>query len=64
MRVFVTSAGYDGDLAGQSGTTDGLAGGDALCNLHASAAGLGGIWKAWLSGDEEDAVDRIADVGP
>lgn len=64
MRVFTTSGGYDGDLATNGGETDGLAGGDAICELHATAAGLGGTWRAWLSTGDVDAIDRIDDVGP
>lgn len=64
MRVFVTSTGYDADLGSHVGVEGGLAGGDAICALHASAAGLGGTWRAWLSDGNEDAVDRVADVGP
>jgi len=40
--VFVTSTTHDGDLGG-------LAGGDAICNGLAGAAGLPGRYKAWLS---------------
>ena len=41
-RVFVTAAKYNGDLGG-------LAGADAKCQAAADAAGLGGIFMAWLS---------------
>lgn len=64
-RVFVTSQSFNGDLAVAGGTgDDGLAGGDALCTLVAEAAGIGGTWRAWLSADGVDAIDRIADVAP
>lgn len=41
-KVFVTSTLYDGNLGG-------LAGGDAKCQARATAAGLAGTYKAWLS---------------
>jgi hypothetical protein len=41
-RVFVTSSFHDGNLGG-------LAGADAICQLDAMAAGLGGTYMAWLS---------------
>jgi len=63
-RVFVTEKHYNGDLAAAAGVTDGLAGGDALCNMAAAAVGLAGTFKAWLSTDTVDAIDRLADVGP
>jgi hypothetical protein len=56
-RIFVTGAGYTGDLGG-------IAGGDARCANTAAAAGLGGTWKAWLSDSDTDAIDRISDIGP
>ena len=63
-RVFLTTALYDGDLATAGGTTFGIDGADAICNLEASGAQLGGTWKAWLSDSFEDAIDRLADNGP
>ncbi|MEL6343989.1 MAG: hypothetical protein AAFV53_12795 [Myxococcota bacterium] len=70
-RVFITSAKYSGDLEEPLGVEGGLAGADALCQVHADLAELGGTWKAWLSStrespddDAHDAIDRIADVGP
>jgi hypothetical protein len=56
-RVFLTSAAYSGNLGG-------LAGADALCTNAAVAANKGGTWKAFLSSPTEDAIARIADVGP
>ncbi len=41
-QVFVTSQIYDGNHGG-------LAAADALCNQHASGAGLTGSFQAWLS---------------
>ncbi len=37
---------------------------DAKCTDEAVARGLGGTWRAWLSSSTENAIDRIADVGP
>ncbi|MDB4939134.1 MAG: hypothetical protein JWP87_6106 [Labilithrix sp.] len=54
---FVTDGRYTGDLAG-------LAGADAICMQEATAGGLTGVFKAWLSTSTEDAKDRIAPVGP
>jgi hypothetical protein len=63
-RVFVTASGYTGDLKTAGAAADGLAGGDKLCATASTAALLGGTWKAWLSTDATNAIDRIADVGP
>lgn len=41
-KVFITSQKYNGNLGG-------LSGGDAKCQSLATAAGLSGTWKAWLS---------------
>ena len=54
-RVFVSSGTYKGNLGG-------LAGGDAKCQSMADAAGLGGIWKVWLSDSTTNAIDRIPDA--
>jgi hypothetical protein len=65
MRLFVTSASYSGNLSSLRGTSAaGLQAGDALCNNAAQGAVLGGTWKAWLSDSTENAIDRIADLGP
>jgi hypothetical protein len=61
---FVTSGLYTGDLASQGGAVSGLAGGDSICMTEARAAGLGGVFKAWLSTSGESAKSRIAAVGP
>jgi hypothetical protein len=42
QRVFVTSATYNAALGGYAGA-------DSTCSGVASAAGLGGTWKAWIS---------------
>lgn len=61
---FVTDGRYTGDLAAEGAAASGLAGADALCTREAVAAGLGGVFKAWLSTANENARDRIAPVGP
>lgn len=63
-RIFQTSDVYDADLVSQTGEADGHAAGDALCQLHADAASLGGTWKAWISTDAVPADDHIDDAGP
>lgn len=58
--VFVTRTTYSGDLGG-------LTGADGLCAAAASAASLGGTWRAWLSttvGTPVNAFDRIQGDGP
>jgi len=52
-RVFVTSTVYQGGLLG------GLDGADAKCGERATAAGLTGTYKAWLSTDAAAARDRL-----
>ncbi len=63
-RVFVTKGTFTADLKSAGSAATGLAGADKLCSNAASAAGLGGSWKAWLSDSTTDAISRIADVGP
>jgi hypothetical protein len=63
-RIFITSAGYSGNLAAAGGKTTGLEGADALCNTAATAAALGGTWKAWISDGTTRAIDRITATGP
>lgn len=52
--VFVTSGVVTPSALG------GLAGADATCAAAASAAGLGGTYRAWLSTSTVDAKDRLA----
>lgn len=52
LRVFVTSAVYNGNLGGLSGA-------DAKCRALAIAASLGGTWKAWLSTNSISAASRL-----
>lgn len=56
-RVFVTSTLHNGNLGG-------LTGGDSICAARATAAGMTGTWKAWLSDSTTDAISRIADHAP
>jgi hypothetical protein len=56
-KVFLTSVGSDGALGG-------VAGGDAHCQQLASAAGLTGSFKAWLSDGTSNIVDRLVSDGP
>ncbi|MDP3157816.1 MAG: hypothetical protein Q8N23_34415 [Archangium sp.] len=57
LRLFITSVGYPGNMGG-------LAGADAHCNTAAQAANKGGTWRAFLSSGSEDALARMAEVGP
>ncbi|MFO0581744.1 MAG: DUF4215 domain-containing protein [Anaeromyxobacter sp.] len=57
--AFVTSAAGPGNLAAWAGSsTAGLAGADAVCGRLATAAGLSGTYRAWLSDDAHDAYCR------
>jgi hypothetical protein len=42
-----------------NGDLGGLAGADAECQRLADDANLGGQWRAWLSGDDDDAFCRV-----
>ena len=55
--VFVTSAAYAG------GNLGGVLGADAICAQHATDAGLGGAWTAWLSNSTINAKDRLVAAG-
>ena len=57
-RVFLSSATYDGNLGGLSGA-------DAKCQGLATAAGLPGIYKAWLSdGTSAPSTRFVPSSGP
>jgi hypothetical protein len=60
-RVFVTSVQGTGDLStwADAGGKSALAAGDAICQTRAEAAGLEGIFKAWLSDADNDAYCRV-----
>ena len=51
-RVFLTSTNQNGNLGG-------LAGADAICQARATAASLGGTWRAWLSTSTTNASTRV-----
>jgi len=55
VQVFVTSESFDGNLGGIDGA-------DTKCADAASAAGLGGNWKAWISDNATNASMRIIDA--
>lgn len=60
LRVFVSSSVTKATLGG-------LAGADLVCKNLAIAAGLGGIWAAWLSnngGAGPHAIDHVTSAGP
>lgn len=63
-RVFITSVAYDGNLAAAGRGATGIEGADALCQLAADAAELGGTFKAFLGDSSRQAGDDLADVGP
>ena len=63
-RLFVTSAGYTGNLQSADGGATGLLGGDAICNAVATGATLGGTWRAFLSSSTTRAIDRLTFGGP
>jgi len=56
LRVFVSSALYNGNLGG-------LGGADAKCNSLAVNAGLGGTWMAWLSASLTGPSERFTTKG-
>lgn len=51
--VFVTSTTYDGNIGGLSSA-------DNACQARATAAGLPGTYKAWLSDSATSATSRLA----
>lgn len=51
-KIFVTSNTYNGNLGG-------LTGADTKCQESAQVAGLGGIWKAWISDSTTSAASRL-----
>jgi hypothetical protein len=56
--MFVSSQFYNG------ASFQGVAGGDAACQEAANAAGLPGIYKAWLSTDDVSAVEHLRSCNP
>lgn len=63
-RVFVTSLRYSADLRSAGGQPTGRASADAICQTLADAAGLGGMFRAWLSTTDVHAIDHILGNGP
>lgn len=61
-RAFVTSRTWTGNLKGMAAS--GVLGADAKCQAAAVMASLPGTFKAYVSTDSLDAIDRMADVGP
>jgi hypothetical protein len=64
LKAFVTSASGNGNLstwpdAIAAGGATGLAAGDAVCQARATAAGLPGTFKAWLSTTTVDAYCHV-----
>ena len=61
LKVFVTSVYGNGDLSGwaDAGGAHGVVAGDAVCQARATAAGLSGTYKAWLSDSTTDAYCHI-----
>jgi len=60
-KVFVTSVSGNGNIStwADAGGKTGLAAADAVCQARANAAGLPGIFKAWLSDGNDDAYCRV-----
>lgn len=66
MRTFATSAAYSGNLVrfAKAKRLTGPEAADWLCSDAANTAGLGGHWRAWISGSDADAVERVKEDGP
>jgi hypothetical protein len=60
-RVFVTFESYD--IGSSAGQFKGVAQADAICQAHATAAALGGTWKAWLSSSAGSVASRFTHTG-
>jgi len=61
LKVFVTSVTGSGNLGAwpNAGGQTGLDAGDAICQARATAAGLPGTFRAWLSDKNNDAYCRL-----
>jgi hypothetical protein len=64
LRVFVTSQRYPADLRSAGGLDTGRESANALCQLAADAAELGGTFRAWISVSNVDAIDQVEGDGP
>lgn len=51
--IFVTSTEFSADLTA-SGQLGGVTGADAICQEHAQAGGMDGLFKAWIATSEDD----------
>ena len=60
-RAFVTSSSWTGNLVSAGKGADGLASADKLCSQAATAAELGGKWKAVLGTSVSGADERITE---
>ncbi|MBI4821384.1 MAG: hypothetical protein HY791_34310 [Deltaproteobacteria bacterium] len=63
-RVFFFRNGTLGKIRDSADSRDSLGIADEDCTSGAERTGLGGLWRAWLSSSEIDAIDRVSDVGP
>ena len=63
-RVFQHRNGTLGKIRDSTDTRPAVDVADEDCTRGADGMGLGGMWKAWLSSSEADAIDRVGDVGP
>lgn len=63
-KMFVTSQTFDGDLRSKGGGSDGRAAADALCQIAADGAVLGGKYKAYLGNASTPPTYGLADSGP
>jgi hypothetical protein len=62
-RVFHLSNGTLGAIPTSTDPRTGPEVADEECTMGGQAYG-GGQWRAWLSGSTDNAIDRLADVGP
>jgi hypothetical protein len=58
-RVVFVSINTSNGRMGFGGGLQGLVGADTECNAEAAAAGLAGVYVAWLSTDTTNAIERL-----
>jgi hypothetical protein len=63
-RIFVTDETYQGNLIQAAAKATALEAADRLCQVAATKAQLTGNWRAWISANNTNAIDRMADGGP
>ena len=63
-RVFYFRNGSLGKILDSADTRPAVEAADEDCTNGAAEMGLGGMWRAWLSTSQVDAIDRFEDVGP